>query len=81
MKMLLRAIGLAVVRRIGSKIADAETGSPLGRVLIIPWRGKIHIIGLQRNVRPIFLPQKRLTYWKQEIGLTIHPPPDFSHLD
>jgi hypothetical protein len=28
-------------------------------------------------VIPIFYPQRRLTYWKQEIGFTVHPEVDF----
>lgn len=78
MKMWIRSLGLAIVHRIGMKIRDAESGRLLGRVLLIPWSGKIHIIGLEQNVRPVFLPQTRLTYWKQELGFAVHPPPDFS---
>jgi len=80
MKMLLRSIGLAIVHRIGMKIHDAESGRPLGRVLLIPWGGKIRVIGLQLNVRPVFLSQPRLTYWKQELGFTTHPAPDYPSL-
>jgi hypothetical protein len=43
----------------------------------VPWRGKLHVIGLKEAVRAVFLPQKRPTYWKQEIGFTTHPPPDY----
>lgn len=77
MKMLLRSVSLAIVRKIGTQLHDAENGRALGRVLLIPWGGKIHVIGLRKNVRPVFLPQERLTYWKQELGFTSHPPPDF----
>ena len=62
---------------IGTRLKDARSGKFLGRAIIIPWRGKIHVIGLKACVRPLFLPQKRLTYWRQEIGFTIHPQPDF----
>ena len=80
MKMFLRSIGLAVVRRIGMKITDFETGLFLGRALFIPWAGKIHVIGLELNVRPLFLPQERLTYWKQEMGFSVHSPPNFPRM-
>jgi hypothetical protein len=73
----IRAAGLAIVRRIGSPVVDRRTGDVVGRALFIPWRGKIHVIGLEKAVAPMFLPQQRLTYWKQEIGFTTHPPPDF----
>jgi hypothetical protein len=49
----------------------------LGRVIIFPWKGKIHVIGLDANVRPVFLTQSRLTYWKQEMGFALHAAPDF----
>ena len=79
-KMLIRSLGLSIARSVGTKIKDFESGKSLGRALIIPWRGKIHVIGLKAAVRPMFQPQKRLTYWKQEIVLTEHPPPDFPNI-
>ena len=76
---VIRRIVLALARSIGSKIIDAETGRVLGRAFLVPWKGKIAVIGLNAEVKPVFLPQKRLTYWKQEIGFTVHPPADFPH--
>ena len=76
-KAFLRSFGLMLARIIGTKVTDANTGELIGRALIIPWRGKLHVIGLENPVRVSFLPQKRLTYWKQEIGFTRHEPPDF----
>jgi len=80
MKMLIRSLGLSIARSVGTKIKDFESGKSLGRALIIPWRGKIHVIGLEAAVRPMFQPQKRLTYWKQEIVFTEHPSPDFPNI-
>ncbi len=80
MKMLIRSLGLSIARSVGTKINDFESGKSLGRALIIPWRGKIHVIGLKVAVRPMFQPQKRLTYWKQEIAFAEHPPPDFPNI-
>lgn len=77
MRMWIRAAGLWVARTFGSKVVDLATGRRLGRALFIPWRGRIHVIGLETAVRAVFLPQTRLTYWKQEIGFTTHPPPDY----
>jgi len=74
-----RRLVIALARTVGSKIVDAETGRVLGRAFLIPWRGKIAVIGLDAEVKPLFLPQKRLTYWKQELGFAIHAPPDFPH--
>jgi hypothetical protein len=77
-RKFMRSVGMRLVRRFGARLCDAETGEVLGRVLIVPWRGRIHVIGLEEvTVRPAFLPQQRLTYWKQDLGFTRLPPPDF----
>lgn len=78
-KLKVRAAGLALVQRFGSPVYDTRTGRLLGRALFVPFRGKLHVIGLEANVRPVFAPQARLTYWKQELVFTTHPPPDFPH--
>ena len=79
LKLSLRAAVLAVARLLGSRVTDARTGRVLGRALLIPFRGRIHVVGLDGIVVPEFLPQERLTYWRQELGFTAHPPPDFPH--
>lgn len=75
----IRRLVLALARSVGSRITDAETGRVLGRAFLFPWRGKIAVIGLDAEVKPVFLPQERLTYWKQDLGFTVHQPPDFPH--
>ena len=75
---LIRRVVIALARSVGSKITDAETGEVLGRAFLFPWRGKIAVIGLDAEVKPVFLPQKRLTYWKQDLGFTLHKPARFS---
>jgi hypothetical protein len=77
LKQVLRNFGVFAVRHFGSKVVDQKSGQLLGRALFLPWSGKIHVIGLEATVLVSFLPQERLTYWKQEIGFTIHPSPDF----
>lgn len=77
LRLLLRQAGLGVAHTLGARIVDSETGESLGRALVIPWGGRIHIIGLNKPVRAKFLPQARVTYWKQELGFTLHSPPDF----
>ena len=77
LKRLVRDLGLKLLRACGSTIIDAETGANLGRAFLFPWKGTIKVIGLETPVRPVFLAQTRLTYWKQELGFTVHPPPDF----
>lgn len=80
MKMVLRKLGVSIAQTLGTEFFDVETGQALGRALVFSWRGKIHLIGLKTVVRPMFLPQKRVTYWKQEIGFRRHPSPDFPSL-
>lgn len=80
MKRTLRKVGLFVGRFLGTRITDEETGEPLGRIFAFSWRGQIHVIGLNSAVRPVFLAQERLTYWKQELGFAKHSSPDFASL-
>ena len=77
LKRFVRDAGLWLLRACGTTIIDAQTGANLGRAFLFTWRGHIKVIGLDTPVRPIFLPQTRLTYWKQELGFTAQPPPDF----
>jgi hypothetical protein len=79
-RKFIRTVGLKIAQTIGTPLKDFPSGRSLGRALVIPWRGKIHVIGLKAAARPMFQPQKRLTYWKQEIVFTEHPPPDFSNI-
>ena len=77
--IFLREPFLWLARALGSEITDARTGERLGRALLFCWRGRVWVIGLQRPVYPLFLPQTRLTYWRQELGFATHPEPDFLH--
>ena len=79
LRIKLRNVAVALAGVFGSDLRDYRTGEKIGRAFLIPWRGKVHVVGLQEPVRVIFLPQERLTFWKQEIGFTAHPPPDFPH--
>ena len=78
-RLFLREIILSLARAVGSEIIDAHTGERLGRALVICWSGRVRVVGLERAVYPLFLPQKRLTYWRQELGFAPHPEPDFPH--
>lgn len=73
----MRNFILAVFRCLGSDVHDFETGAKIGRALLVPWRGRILLIGLETPVTIHFLPQKRITYWKQEIGFRLAPTPNF----
>ncbi|MGI8820704.1 MAG: hypothetical protein ACR2ID_07555 [Chthoniobacterales bacterium] len=80
LRRIIRAAGLAVARRVGAQVRDTNTGELLGRALIVPWRGHIYVIGLEAPVQAQFRPQKRLTYWRQEIVFTMRPAPDFERI-
>ena len=78
-KLALRAAVVRLARRLGSPVRDVRTGAVLGRAMVLAFRGKVYVVGLETAVIPVFVPQERLTYWKQELGFTAHPPPDFPH--
>ena len=80
MRKLIRSIGLAIAHKFGARVTDYRTGKVLGRAIIFPWRGRIHVIGLESSVVPTFIAQQRLTYWKQELAFTVHDQPDFEKL-
>jgi hypothetical protein len=65
----------------GNNLIDERTGQKVGRALLLCWRGRIHVLGLEGKdqVIPTFLPQKRMAFWDRQIGFTTHPPPDFPH--
>lgn len=75
----LQPLVVGLARRCGSDIVDYRTGRVIGRGLLVAFRGKVHVIGLREPVLPVFAPQKRMTYWKQELVFTAHPPPNFPH--
>ncbi|MDQ6624483.1 MAG: hypothetical protein M3Y86_13495 [Verrucomicrobiota bacterium] len=79
-RKFLRQCLLTLARSFGTNLIDCETGRPLGKAFVIGWRGRVHVIGLETAVRAVFLPQARITYWKQELGFTQHPPPDFPNV-
>jgi hypothetical protein len=81
LKLTIRSCGLKVADFFATEIVDCLSGERLGRGLLLSWSGKIFLIGYQgKHLVPKFLPQKRLTYWKQEIGFTAQAAPDFPSL-
>lgn len=79
-KSLIQPLFLKLIDLFASDIRDFETGEKIGRALLVPWRGQILVIGGQDALLiPKFLPQERLTYWKQELGFTTHRAVDFTN--
>lgn len=70
-----------LARMIGSRIRDAKTGRVLGSAFLVPWRGKLHLLGYSGvPVVPVFLSQSELSYSRQSLGFTQHPEVDFERL-
>jgi len=70
---------LWLFRQLGSDILDAETGAVISRALLVPWRGRILILGTVPDLVPVFQPEARMVQWKRTLGFTCHPAPDFPH--
>ncbi len=80
MKSFLRSMGMFIVRRIGSDLRDAVDGELLGKALIFPWNGSVHLIGYDGvPLRMVCLPQKRIRYWRIALGFTKAVVPDFEN--
>lgn len=78
MKGILLSLLKCLTRIAGARVVDQRTGEVIGKALFIPWKGKLHIIGLEdKRVVPAFESQKRLTYWNQALTFSTRPPPDF----
>ena len=80
LQQLAKDFVLWFARNFGAKLADSRTGEPIGRVLILPWKGKLAIFGLTKAVRPEFLAQSRVTYAKQDLGFQIVREPDYPNV-
>jgi hypothetical protein len=80
LQQLAKDFVLWFARKFGTKLVDSRTGEPIGRVLILPWKGKLAIFGLTKAVRPEFLAQARVTYAKQDLGFQIVPEPDYPNV-
>ena len=76
---LLRPLYYWIVSVAGSRIVDERTGRYLGRALLVPWRGRILVLGYGMDLVPQFCAQTKMTQWKRTLGFTIHPRPDFPH--
>lgn len=69
---------LFFVYLFGCTIRDGRSGEVLGKAIIIPWCGRLMIIGYTgtKYFYPVFKLQERATYWRQEVEFRTHPEPD-----
>ncbi|MFT4176288.1 MAG: hypothetical protein QM627_06495 [Luteolibacter sp.] len=67
---------------VGTSIRDQKTGEFLGKAILLPWRGKIHIIGYTGSLPlcPVTVPCEHLSYWKATLGFTAAREPDFPNI-
>ncbi len=79
---MLRKLCWLCVKRLGFKIYDARTGEFLGRALVVSLCSRVYVIGYRgdKPLVPVFLPQKQLQYWRQELGFTSLGDPDFNNI-
>lgn len=77
LRLLLRNVIVTLCRWIGAPVFDVYTKERLTRGLVWAWGGRIHVIGSEAALIPVPVMQKRMTYWRQHIGFTMHPPVDF----
>ncbi len=75
MRLLLRNLFVLFVRLIGGRIRDVLTGEVIDRGLVLWFRGNMHVLGASRALVPVIARQKRMCYWHQSIGFTVHPKP------
>jgi hypothetical protein len=81
MKELIRNLSLKIIDLFASEINDCMTGRRLGRGLVIGWGGRIQVVNYHgRPLVPMFLHQSRMTFWRQQVGFTSHPDPDFPRI-
>lgn len=72
----------AAAALVGSRLLDEKTGQVLGRAFIIPWRGRLMVIGYTGllPLRPVVCRDSRLSYWKLTLGFTAPSQPDFDRI-
>jgi len=75
-------VGWSVSEKIAPKIIDAKSGELLGRAVIVAFGTRAFVIGYRgrKPLVPIFLPEKKLKYWKLRIGFTAAKEPDYENI-
>lgn len=81
MKSYIRQWGLVVIRLLGSNIVDVVDGEILGKAILIPWRGRVHLMGYEGiPLRMVCIPQEKVRYWRITVGFTKAEVPDYGRL-
>lgn len=63
-----------MARVFGSWVRNEATGEKIGKALIFPWRGRVYVLGLEKELRPVPARTETIRYWRQSIGFALHDP-------
>jgi hypothetical protein len=78
-KKLLRSALYRLVRHTGMPLIDTATGKPICRIWVLPWRGRLRIIGipdyLPVTLEPQFVPGLKVQ--STILVATLREPPDY----
>ncbi|MBK1832292.1 hypothetical protein JIN77_16255 [Verrucomicrobiaceae bacterium R5-34] len=82
MKKWISHLGWAISSRIAPEIVDVKTGEVLGRAFVLAFGTRAIVLGYRgrKPLVPVFLPEKKLRYWKLRIGFTTAEEPDYPNI-
>lgn len=78
-KKKLRGAAAWFIQHFGAPIRDHRNQELLGRALVCTFRGKVFLIGFtgETPVKPVFLADPSVRYWRQTIRFEAAEVPDF----
>ena len=65
--------------KFGTLIRDEQSGAVLGNAFIFSFGGRVFVIGYTGTLplRPVAIPEKKLSYWRIRLGFAAPQNPDF----
>lgn len=72
----------AAISKLAPRIIDVKTGEILGSAIVVAFGTKVMVIGYRGKnpLVPVFLPEKKLCYWKMRIAFTSAEEPDYENI-
>ena len=82
LKKWFNELSWTLCERFAPAIIDVRTGKELGHGLVLAFGSKVWVIGYRGSqpLVPVFLPEKKLRYWKLRIGFTTTEEPDYPNI-
>lgn len=82
LKKWISKLGWCISSKLAPSIIDVKTGELLGKAFVIACGTKVLVIGYRgrKPLVPVFLPDKKLRYWKLKIGFTSAEEPDYENI-